>query len=68
MDNDAVVNSVTDETKAKLRDFDEEEAYFLLCEIFSYAQATKDYAKFQTDLNEWKKPDELVNYIIDDRS
>lgn len=55
MDNDAVVNSVTDETKAKLRDFDEEEAYFLLCEIFSYAQATKDYAKFQTDLNEWKK-------------
>ena len=49
-----VVN-ITDEVKEKLRDFDEQEAYFLLCEIFSYAQATKDYAKFQTDLAEWKK-------------
>ena len=55
MSNDVV--QITDETKNKIkeRDFDEQEAYFLLCEIFSYAQATKDYAKFQTDLNEWKK-------------
>lgn len=54
---DSVVETdkLTDETKKKLRDFDEEEAYFLLCEIFSYAQATKDYSKFQSDLNEWKK-------------
>lgn len=49
------IDKITDETKKKLRDFDEEEAYFLLCEIFSYAQASKDYAKFQSDLNEWKK-------------
>ena len=53
MANDVV--NITDEVKEKLRDFDEQEAYFLLCEIFSYAQATKDYAKFQTDLAEWKK-------------
>lgn len=53
MENDII--EITDETKKKLRDFDEQEAYFLLCEIFSYAQATKDYAKFQTDLSEWKK-------------
>ena len=53
MANDVV--DITDEVKEKLRDFDEQEAYFLLCEIFSYAQATKDYAKFQIDLNEWKK-------------
>lgn len=51
---------VTDETKKILSSsnepkFDEQEAYFLLCEIFAHAQATKDYAKFQTDLNEWKK-------------
>ena len=48
MANDVV--DITDEVKEKLRDFDEQEAYFLLCEIFSYAQATKDYAKFQIDL------------------
>ncbi len=53
MENDII--EITDETRKKLRDFDEQEAYFLLCEIFSYAQATKDYAKFQTDLSEWKK-------------
>lgn len=57
MDND-IIGVITEETKEKLResrDFDEQEAYFLLCEIFAYAQATKDYGKFQTDLNEWKK-------------
>lgn len=54
MDND-VIGTPTDETKSKLRDFDEQEAYFLLCQIFSYAQATKDYARFQNDLNQWKK-------------
>ncbi len=32
------MNKITDETKKKLRDFDEEEAYFLLLEIFSYAR------------------------------
>lgn len=56
MDNNVVdINNLTDETKQKLRDFDEQEAYFLLCEIFANAQASKDYAKFQTDLAEWKK-------------
>ena len=67
MANDVV--DITDEVKEKLRDFDEQEAYFLLCEIFSYAQATKDYAKFQIDLNEWKKryPIDLfsVGHIVD---
>lgn len=53
MGNDMI--EVTDETRKKLRDFDEQEAYFLLCEIFSQAQATKNYAKFQSDLSEWKK-------------
>ena len=54
---DAVVetDTLTDEAKNKLRDFDELEAYFLLCEIFSNAQTTKDYARFQSDLAEWKK-------------
>ncbi len=56
MDNNVVdINNLTDETKQKLRDFDEQEAYFLLCEIFANAQASKDYAKLQTDLAEWKK-------------
>lgn len=50
-----IKNEVTNDLTEKERDFDEQEAYFLLCQIFSYAQATKDYAKFQTDLNEWKK-------------
>jgi len=53
MSNDVV--EIKEEAKDKLREFDEQEAYFLLCEIFAYAQATKDYAKFQTDLAEWKK-------------
>lgn len=48
-------DTLTDEAKNKLRDFDELEAYFLLCEIFSNAQTTKDYARFQSDLAEWKK-------------
>lgn len=52
---DTNVQEITDETRNKLRDFDEQDAYFLLCEIFSLAQATKDYAKFQNDLSEWKK-------------
>ena len=50
-----VIEQVSEETLDKMRDFDEEEAYFLLCEIFAYAQATGDYVKFQYDLNEWKK-------------
>ncbi len=49
------IDKLTDEAKNKLRDFDELEAYFLLCEIFSNAQTTKDYARFQSDLAEWKK-------------
>lgn len=49
------IDKLTDEAKNKLRDFDELEAYFLLCEIFSNAQTTKDYARFQLDLAEWKK-------------
>lgn len=57
MEND-IIGAITEETKGKMKDFseqDEQEAYFLLCEIFAYAQATKDYAKFQSDLAAWKK-------------
>lgn len=53
---------VVDETKKipekaeeKTRDFDEEEAFFMLVQIFSEAQATKNYAKFQSDLAHWKR-------------
>ena len=56
MSNDVVdMEHITDDTKSKLRDFDEQEAYFMLCEIFANAQATKDYARFQSDLENWKK-------------
>ena len=46
---------ITEETKAELRDFNEEEAYFELCQIFAYAQSSGNYAQFQSDLAEWKK-------------
>ncbi len=46
---------INEQTKEKLRDFDEEEAYFELCQIFAYAQSSKNYAQFQSDLAEWKK-------------
>lgn len=56
MDNDVIdVNELTEDALKELRDFDENEAYFLLCEILSNAQATKNYAQFQFDLNEWKR-------------
>lgn len=56
MDNEVVeLNELTEKALKELRDFDETEAYFLLCEIFAHAQATKNYAQFQFDLNEWKK-------------
>lgn len=55
MDNVIEMDKLSDEIKQKLRDFDEQDAYFLLCQIFSNAQATKDYARFQSDLAEWKK-------------
>lgn len=56
MENEPVeMNKISDETKKQMRDFDEQEAYSLLLEIFRNAQITHDYAKFQFDLNEWKK-------------
>lgn len=39
----------------KEADFDEEEAYYELCEIIALAQRTGNYTKFQNDLNQWKK-------------
>jgi len=42
-------------TEEKTRDFDEEEAFLMLVQIFSEAQATKNYAKFQSDLAHWKR-------------
>lgn len=56
MDNTVIdMDKITNETKAKLRDFNEQEAYFQLCEIFAFAQSTGNFARFQQDLNEWKK-------------
>jgi len=63
MDND-IIGTITDETKSKLRGFDEEQAYMRLLQIFSYAQATKDYAFFQTELEKWKK--EFPIYLFSD--
>lgn len=54
----AVDTSVVDKKPGVLEKdvaFDEEEAYFELCEIISMAQQTGNYTKFQNDLNEWKK-------------
>ncbi len=51
----SVIEPLTDEAKKKSRDFDEEEAYFLLVQIFSYAQATQDKVQFDKDLREWEK-------------
>lgn len=51
-------NEVVDkkaEVLAKDVVFDEEEAYFELCQIISVAQQTANYARFQNDLNQWKK-------------
>lgn len=39
----------------KEADFDEEEAYYELCEIIATARQTGDYVRFQNDLAEWKK-------------
>ena len=55
MDNNVVdINNLTDETKQKLRDFDEQEAYFLLCEIFANAQASKIMQNFKLTLQSGK--------------
>jgi len=35
--------------------FDEEEAYYELCQIITMAQQTGNYTKFQSDLNQWKR-------------
>lgn len=54
----AVDTSVVDNNPKVLEqevEFDEEEAYFELCQIISFAQQSGNYAKFQNDLNEWKK-------------
>lgn len=51
-------NEVVDkkaEVIAKDVPFDEEEAYFELCQIISVAQQTANYARFQNDLAQWKK-------------
>lgn len=51
-------NEVVDkkaEVLAKDVPFDEEEAYFELCQIISVAQQTANYARFQNDLAQWKK-------------
>ena len=52
---ESLIPKINEQTKGENKDFDEQEAYFLLCQIFAYAQATQDYAKFQLDLSEWKR-------------
>jgi len=44
-----------EELKDKLSPYEQQEAYFMLCEIFARAQATQNRAQFESDLNEWKK-------------
>lgn len=39
----------------KEAEFDEEEAYYELCEIIALAQQTGNYTRFQNDLAQWKK-------------
>lgn len=56
--NDVIDTSNKDAIKKVLEkeaDFDEEEAYYELCEIIALAQRTGNYTKFQNDLNQWKK-------------
>ena len=49
------VNEKKDIPKDKLSPYDEQEAYFILCEIFARAQSTQNRAQFEYDLNQWKK-------------
>lgn len=44
-----------DELKDKLSPYEQQEAYFMLCEIFTRAQATQNKAQFEYDLSQWKK-------------
>lgn len=56
--NDIIDTSNSEALKKVLEkeaDFDEEEAYYELCEIIALAQKTGNYTKFQNDLNQWKK-------------
>lgn len=56
--NDVIDTTNKDAIKKVLEkeaDFDEEEAYYELCEIIALAQRTENYTKFQNDLNQWKK-------------
>ena len=56
--NDVIDTTNKDAIKKVLEkeaDFDEEEAYYELCEIIALAQRTGNYTKFQNDLNQWKK-------------
>ena len=51
------INEKTEELidAEKLTPQEEQEAYFLLVQIFSNAQATQNQAQFEHDLAEWKK-------------
>ena len=51
------INEKTEELidAEKLTPQEEQEAYFLLVQIFSNAQATQNQAQFEHDLSEWKK-------------
>lgn len=59
MSQDDVIDKKNPEALKKVleseADFDEEEAYYELCEIIATAQQTGDYVRFQNDLNQWKK-------------
>jgi len=53
MENEVVEKK--DIPKDKLSPYDEQEAYFILCEIFARAQSTQNRAQFEYDLSQWKK-------------
>ena len=44
-----------EDLKNKLSPYEQQEAYFMLCEIFARAQSTQNRSQFEYDLSQWKK-------------
>ena len=58
------MDKITNETKAKLRDFNEQEAYFQLCEIFAFAQSTGNFLNFSKTLMNGKNVIQLICLVM----
>ena len=65
MNDSPVDTKLAKDLKNDKRDFNEQEAYFELCQIIAYAQSTKDYNRFIEDLKQWKSRYD-VNLFSDD--